>query len=93
LSASLEIGIFVSHIIWLARTRSIRKQAAADGKTFDEIAAEHAERGVAFKFAERRTKKARKDPSDQQSTGCVLVDEILPKNEKDETSSPTMEKV
>ncbi|KAL1896386.1 hypothetical protein Sste5346_004771 [Sporothrix stenoceras] len=53
--ALLEIGIFMSHIIWLIRTRKLRKQAKAEGKTFDELAAEIiAERGADnFPFAER----------------------------------------
>jgi len=39
--------------VWLARTRKIRKDAAAVGKTFDDIAAEHAASRVPFRFAER----------------------------------------
>ncbi|AEO54840.1 hypothetical protein MYCTH_2297920 [Thermothelomyces thermophilus ATCC 42464] len=50
----LEIGIFLSHLVWLARTRRIRKAAAAEGKTFDDVAAEHEMRGIPFKFAERK---------------------------------------
>ncbi|KAK4042189.1 hypothetical protein C8A01DRAFT_14199, partial [Parachaetomium inaequale] len=53
----LEIGIFSSHLIWLARTRKIRKAAAAEGKTFDDIAAEHELQGIPFKFAERKGRK------------------------------------
>ncbi|KAK4145297.1 uncharacterized protein C8A04DRAFT_10661, partial [Dichotomopilus funicola] len=53
----LEIGIFSSHLVWLARTRKIRKAAAAEGKTFDAIAAEHEARGIPFKFAERKSWK------------------------------------
>ncbi|KAI1324638.1 PQ loop repeat-domain-containing protein [Xylariaceae sp. FL0255] len=36
----LEIGIFSSNLIWLFRTRRIRKQAKIDGKTFDDVAAD-----------------------------------------------------
>ncbi|KAI0178985.1 PQ loop repeat-domain-containing protein [Hypoxylon sp. FL1284] len=53
----LESGIFLSHIIWLLRTRKIRKEAKARGKTFDDIAAEHEEQGIPFKFAERKSRK------------------------------------
>ncbi|KAG7291681.1 hypothetical protein NEMBOFW57_001700 [Staphylotrichum longicolle] len=53
----LEIGIFSSHLIWLARTRKIRKAAAAEGKTFDDIAAEHEAQGIPFKFAERKSRR------------------------------------
>ncbi|GAB1312249.1 hypothetical protein MFIFM68171_02459 [Madurella fahalii] len=55
----LEIGIFLSHLIWLARTHKIRKDAAAQGKTFDDVAAEYKVRGIAFKFAERKGRKHR----------------------------------
>ena len=55
-SCLLEIGIFSSHLIWLARTRKIRKAAAAEGKTFDDIVAEHEARGIPFKFSERKRK-------------------------------------
>ncbi|ERS98159.1 hypothetical protein HMPREF1624_04940 [Sporothrix schenckii ATCC 58251] len=53
--ALLEIGIFLSHIIWRIRTRKLRQQAKAEGKTFDELAAEIiAVRGADnFPFAER----------------------------------------
>jgi hypothetical protein len=53
--ALLEIGIFLSHIIWLIRTRKLRKRAKAEGKTFDELAAEIVGEVGAdnFAFAER----------------------------------------
>ncbi|KAI2604030.1 PQ loop repeat-domain-containing protein [Hypoxylon fragiforme] len=57
----LETGIFLSHLIWMFRTRKIRKEAATREKTFDDIAAEHEERGLPFKFAERKSSKQRKD--------------------------------
>ncbi|KAK0749564.1 hypothetical protein B0T18DRAFT_289195, partial [Schizothecium vesticola] len=57
----LEIGIFVSHLIFLARTRSLRKDAAAQGKTFDDVRAEHESRGLPFKFAERKRRSKEKD--------------------------------
>jgi hypothetical protein len=56
-SCLLEIGIFTSHVIWLLRTRNIRKEAATRGKTFDDVAAEHQWQGVPFKFAERKIAK------------------------------------
>lgn len=59
-SCLLEAGIFTSHIIWLVRTRQIRKDAKAQGKTFDDIAAEHESRGTPFKFAERKSRKEKK---------------------------------
>ncbi|ROV93259.1 hypothetical protein VPNG_09570 [Cytospora leucostoma] len=69
-SIALEAGIFTSHIIWLLRTREIRKQAKAQGKTFDDIAAEHEERGIPFKFAERKSRKER----GKQAAGEVDVE-------------------
>ncbi|KAK3363582.1 hypothetical protein B0T25DRAFT_48562 [Lasiosphaeria hispida] len=52
--ACLELGILISHIIWLLRTRKLRKAAAADGKTFDDAMAEHKAQGIPFKWAERK---------------------------------------
>lgn len=49
----LELGIFGSHLIWLARTRSIRKQLKKDGKTFDDLLGEYKERGEEWEWAER----------------------------------------
>ncbi|KAK4117444.1 hypothetical protein N656DRAFT_804157 [Canariomyces notabilis] len=42
----LEIGIFLSHLVWLARTYKIRKIAAAHGKTFDDLAGEYEQSGI-----------------------------------------------
>ncbi|KAK0656456.1 hypothetical protein B0T16DRAFT_288530, partial [Cercophora newfieldiana] len=50
----LELGIFVSHLIFLVRSRKIRKDASAQGKTFDEIMSEHEDQDLPFKFAERK---------------------------------------
>ncbi|CAK7266925.1 hypothetical protein SEPCBS119000_002284 [Sporothrix epigloea] len=50
----LEIGIFLCHIIWMVRTRKIRKRAKEEGKPFDELAAEIvAVEGSSWPFAER----------------------------------------
>ncbi|KAH8882725.1 hypothetical protein GQ53DRAFT_665395 [Thozetella sp. PMI_491] len=62
----LEIGIFVSHIIWLIRTRSIRKEAAAQGKTFDDVLSEHQEQDLPFRFAERKSRGRRKLQADEE---------------------------
>ncbi|KAH6630283.1 hypothetical protein B0J18DRAFT_96092 [Chaetomium sp. MPI-SDFR-AT-0129] len=75
-SCILEIGIFSSHLVWLARTRKIRKAAAAEGKTFDAIAAEHEARGIPFEFAERKSWKeerraARTEGSKESSGGDI----------------------
>ncbi|KAI0505652.1 PQ-loop-domain-containing protein [Xylaria bambusicola] len=63
----LELGIFASHFIWLFQTRKIRKQAKAEGKTFDDVMAEYEEQGVPFKFAERKgTWPWRKSKGDEE---------------------------
>ncbi len=72
-SCLLEIGIFASHIIWLIRTRKIRKEAAARGKTFDDILNEHEEQCLPFKFAERRSRKeARRQADEEVANNCAL---------------------
>lgn len=53
-SCFLEAGIFASHLVWRFRTRKIRKAAAAEGKTFDDVLAEHEARGERFKWADRK---------------------------------------
>ncbi|KAI0837080.1 hypothetical protein F5Y06DRAFT_91645 [Hypoxylon sp. FL0890] len=73
----LETGIFLSHIIWLLRTRKLRKEAAAEGKTFDDIAAEHEEQGMSFKFAERKRSKQNKEKRTGLETGNTRRDEDL----------------
>lgn len=35
-------------------------EAKAQGKTFDDVAADHEERGIPFKFAERKSRKERR---------------------------------
>lgn len=80
---ALEAGIFASHIIWRLRTRKIRKEAKAQGKTFDDIAAEHEERGIPFKFAERKSRKERRKlqekDAEQGAAGVTSVEEPTPR--------------
>lgn len=76
-SCLLEAGIFLSHITWLLRTRKLRKEAADEGKTFDDIAAEHKTRGVPFKFAERtscRNSKRQEKNAEEGVAGPEPVD-------------------
>lgn len=65
-SCLLEAGIFLSHIIWLLRTRKLRKEIAAQGKTFDDVAAKHEEQGTSFKWAERKSRKEKKREQQKQ---------------------------
>ncbi|KAK0628698.1 hypothetical protein B0T17DRAFT_588746 [Bombardia bombarda] len=65
----LEIGIFLSHVIWRIRTRTIRKEGVAQGKIFDDIAAEHEEQGIPFKFAERKGRTHADRKSGAEETG------------------------
>lgn len=51
--ALLELGIFGSHLIWLARTRRLRQKLKREGKTFDEVLAEYKERGEGWRWADR----------------------------------------
>ncbi len=53
----LEAGIFVSHLIWMFRTRKIRAQAKSEGKTFDDVTKECEEHDTDFKFVEREIGK------------------------------------
>jgi hypothetical protein len=80
-SCLLEIGIFLSHIIWLARTRKLRKEAAADGKTFDEVAAQYEANGIPFRFAERKSKgKVRAEDPETGEAATDGTDDV--KNEQ-----------
>jgi hypothetical protein len=36
-SCIIEIGIATSHLVWLLRTRGVRKRAREAGKSFDEF--------------------------------------------------------
>ncbi|KAI0399076.1 PQ loop repeat-domain-containing protein [Xylaria palmicola] len=65
----LEIGIFASHLIWLFRTRRIRKQAKLHGKTFDDVMAGHEQYGTPFKFAERESTWPWKRSKADEETG------------------------
>lgn len=84
-SCLLEIGIFLSHIIWLVRTRRLRSEAAAQGKTFDDVAGEHEEGGIPFKFAERKSRKARArgEKDAEEGTAGVTGPEGTPVGEGD----------
>ncbi|KAI2463176.1 PQ loop repeat-domain-containing protein [Annulohypoxylon bovei var. microspora] len=73
----LETGIFLCHIIWLFRTRKLRKEAASNGKTFDDIAAEHEEQGTPFKFAERKFPKQNKEKQNDIEMGTTRDDREL----------------
>ncbi|KUI62611.1 hypothetical protein VP1G_09742 [Cytospora mali] len=89
-SCVLEAGIFASHIIWRIRTRKIRKEAKAQGKTFDDIAAEHEERGIPFKFAERKSRKERrqqeKDIEEGRAVGMTSAEEPVRVDHEAESS-------
>ncbi|KAL2128887.1 hypothetical protein VTI74DRAFT_8508 [Chaetomium olivicolor] len=88
----LEIGIFSSHLVWLARTQKIRKAAAAEGKTFDDIFAEHEAQGTPFKFAERKSRKdkgnlegGKRDEEAGESKGSAMSSSQAPCLERDTT--------
>ncbi len=79
----LEIGIFASHLVWLVRTRKIRKAAMAEGKTFDDIAAEHEASGIPFRFAERKSQTRKRQELDSNNEGSGDT------REKEEEMPPT----
>ncbi|KAI3319270.1 PQ-loop-domain-containing protein [Xylariaceae sp. AK1471] len=69
----LELGIFASHLIWMFRTRKIRREAKLNGKAFEDVAADYEQRGLPFKFAERKSallwkKSKSKDEEEMGST-------------------------
>jgi hypothetical protein len=66
-SCLLELGIFASHLIFLVRSRKIRKDASKQGKNFDEVMTEHQSQGLPFKFAERRPRKASDKKADVEA--------------------------
>ncbi|KAK7913833.1 hypothetical protein PG985_011536 [Apiospora marii] len=85
---ALELGIFTSHLIWLLRTRQVRREAKAQGKTFDELAAEYEASGEPFKFAERKSNKdLKKDPRSRElsvlEAGCDSSNEASSREQSD----------
>lgn len=84
----LEIAIFASHLIWRIRTRRIRKEAMAQGKTFDEIAAEHEAQGIPFKFAERKSRRKRQPQANVEAG--YKIDHTLDVASGSEADSPSI---
>jgi hypothetical protein len=58
----------MSHLIWLFRTRQIRKEAKFDDKTFDDVVVEYERQGRPFQFAERRSLCSRKNHRRDEET-------------------------
>ncbi|KAK8017091.1 PQ loop repeat protein [Apiospora rasikravindrae] len=90
---ALELGIFASHLIWLLRTRQVRRDAKAQGKTFDELAAEYEEKGEPFKFAERKSKAKKttriNESSDVEAAGSDgSNNEALSREQSDAEKQP-----
>lgn len=84
-SLVLEAAIFISHLVWLFRTRKIRKAAKQDGKTFDDIAQEYADQDIHFTFSERKFRVKEKDvelksesPTEADQAPQVSYPERLP---------------
>ncbi|KAI1157478.1 PQ loop repeat-domain-containing protein [Nemania serpens] len=65
----LEMGIFTSHLLWLFRTRQIRRAAKRDGRTFDDVMAEHEQQERPFPFAERKSTRPWKKSRHDEETG------------------------
>lgn len=68
----------------MIRTRKLRKDAASDGKTFDDIMAEHEEHGIPFKFAERKFSKWNREKPNDVEVGVTRDDGEL----RNETEQP-----
>lgn len=66
-SACIELSIFISHWIWLFRTRKLRKRAFESGQDFDSYAEtmEWQEAGLKLDLFKRGRGRA---PSDQPVT-------------------------
>ncbi|KAK3388985.1 PQ loop repeat-domain-containing protein [Sordaria brevicollis] len=60
LCAVLELGIFGSHLIWLARTRRLRKRLKQEGRTFDEVLEEKKKDGEEWRWADREVPDLKK---------------------------------
>jgi uncharacterized protein with PQ loop repeat len=76
----LEGGIVTSHLIWLFRTRKIRKLASYEDKSFDDIAEEHRQRNIKFAFSERRSRWSTKEnelAEGSSSTGSDILPEFV----------------
>jgi hypothetical protein len=58
---SLEAGIAVFYLIWLFRSRRIRRQAKQEGKTFDEQVEGCSPDDSAFVFPKRGFRTTKKD--------------------------------
>ncbi|KFY00462.1 hypothetical protein O988_03295 [Pseudogymnoascus sp. VKM F-3808] len=83
----LELGILISHAIWLVRTRSVRRAAALEGKTFDDVRGEKAHAGTPWKFSERRFRL--KDVRKGGKCGIDVDLEMAPERVHEvETSTP-----
>ncbi|ORY67668.1 uncharacterized protein BCR38DRAFT_473021 [Pseudomassariella vexata] len=50
----LEFGLLLAHVGWLYRTRAARRDAAAQGISFDELANDYAKNGLFFKWSASR---------------------------------------
>ncbi|RYP48514.1 hypothetical protein DL768_005593 [Monosporascus sp. mg162] len=68
LMALAEFALCVTHLIWLWRTRQYRQNAAAQGITFDELAAKYATAGFTFPFAASRKWTQRGSVRPQQAS-------------------------
>ncbi|KFY50650.1 hypothetical protein V495_00137 [Pseudogymnoascus sp. VKM F-4514 (FW-929)] len=84
----LELGILISHAIWLVRTRSVRRAAALEGKTFDDVRGEKEHAGTPWKFSERRFRL--KDVRKGGKCGMDVDLEMTPERVHEvETSTPS----
>ena len=57
---------YFEHLSSLRQAGKKRKAAAAEGKTFDDVAAEHEAAGTPFPFAERKSRRDRQRQRDKE---------------------------
>ncbi len=76
----LETGIFISHALWLFRTRKLRKQAKLAGQSFDDLP-----EARAYQTRRSEKKEGIEIPSIDVEKGAILP-QVLP---QEQTSLPT----
>jgi hypothetical protein len=90
-SCAIEMSMVASHLMWLLRTRGIRKRAKADGLTFDET-----EEGIQWqgkgidlekKFIALFAKKGR-SPNENAQIGPGSTTSLVQLKERDAKTAP-----
>ena len=81
-SCSIEYGVFISHGIWLMRTRKLRQTAKEADCTFDELpeAIEWQQAGFKWRSLSNKMQPERyrrtQDPDEEQDLGARSINEV-----------------